>query len=204
MHYRRTTLSVKSSQLPPITNNGPGGRNFSILNPANIISLLRIPLAFAVAAVYPNSFWAAVFLLLAALSDWIDGVVARRMKLENPLGAILDPACDKIFVAILLIFFYATNVIDTTFLVIFFLRDLYLLAGFLVLGVMVLFDFRRLHLEYKARVSGKVVTIVQFCSLFAIVSQLPYSWWLAYLLVGASVVSMIDYTRHALKQLRKK
>ncbi|MBI5397861.1 CDP-alcohol phosphatidyltransferase family protein [Candidatus Woesearchaeota archaeon] len=179
-------------------------RRIPFFNPANILSLLRIPLAFAVIAVYPSPFWAAVFLSLAALSDWLDGVVARRMKLENPVGAMIDPICDKIFVAILLIFFYLTNIIDTTFLVIFFLRDIYLLAGFLVLGFALSFDYRRSRLEYKARVPGKVVTIVQFCILFAVVAQLPYSWWLMYVLVGASVVAIIDYTRHAVKQLRKK
>ncbi|HEU0277443.1 MAG TPA: CDP-alcohol phosphatidyltransferase family protein [Rhodanobacteraceae bacterium] len=44
---------------------------------------------------------AAVF-LLAALTDWLDGYLARRMKLTSAFGAFLDPVADKLMVAVTL------------------------------------------------------------------------------------------------------
>lgn len=39
----------------------------------------------------------------AAATDWLDGFLARRMNIESPFGAFLDPVADKLMVAITLI-----------------------------------------------------------------------------------------------------
>lgn len=39
----------------------------------------------------------------AAWTDWLDGFLARRLKIESPFGAFLDPVADKLMVAITLI-----------------------------------------------------------------------------------------------------
>jgi len=40
---------------------------------------------------------------LAAVSDWLDGYLARRLKLGSPLGRMLDPIADKLLVGALLV-----------------------------------------------------------------------------------------------------
>jgi len=40
---------------------------------------------------------AAIF-VIAAISDWLDGWLARRLGVESPLGALLDPIADKLLV----------------------------------------------------------------------------------------------------------
>jgi CDP-diacylglycerol---glycerol-3-phosphate 3-phosphatidyltransferase len=34
--------------------------------------------------------------VFAAMTDWLDGYLARRMNLSSPLGAFLDPVADKV------------------------------------------------------------------------------------------------------------
>ncbi len=43
--------------------------------------------------------WAALLLLIMAVSDFLDGRIARRLKVVSPLGIFLDTISDKIFVA---------------------------------------------------------------------------------------------------------
>jgi CDP-diacylglycerol--glycerol-3-phosphate 3-phosphatidyltransferase len=45
---------------------------------------------------------AAVVFLLAAFTDWLDGYLARRLKLTSAFGAFLDPVADKLMVAVTL------------------------------------------------------------------------------------------------------
>ena len=42
---------------------------------------------------------ATVIFIFAALTDWLDGFLARRMKQESAFGQFLDPVADKLIVA---------------------------------------------------------------------------------------------------------
>ena len=46
---------------------------------------------------------AAVVFILAAITDWLDGYLARRMGLMSSFGAFLDPVADKLMVATALV-----------------------------------------------------------------------------------------------------
>jgi len=78
------------------------------LNIPTILTVARILLLPVILAVfYMEASWArplccAIF-LVAAITDWLDGYLARRWNIESEFGAFLDPVADKLMVATVLI-----------------------------------------------------------------------------------------------------
>ncbi|SMX24557.1 CDP-diacylglycerol--glycerol-3-phosphate 3-phosphatidyltransferase [Boseongicola aestuarii] len=78
-------------------------------NLPNILTLLRLIAAPGLVIMFlyftrPYADWFALFLFVtAALTDWIDGYLARAWKQETKLGAMLDPIADKAMVVIALL-----------------------------------------------------------------------------------------------------
>jgi len=44
-------------------------------------------------------FWAGLAFMIAAITDWFDGYLARKLNVSSKLGAFLDPVADKLIVA---------------------------------------------------------------------------------------------------------
>lgn len=71
------------------------------------LTLFRILLLPVMVAVFywqfpGHNITAAVVFLLAAITDWLDGYLARRLDLTSAFGAFLDPVADKLMVAVTL------------------------------------------------------------------------------------------------------
>tara|TARA_B100000780_G_scaffold272121_1_gene233899 strand:- start:50 stop:706 length:657 start_codon:yes stop_codon:yes gene_type:complete len=75
----------------------------------NILTTIRLIAAPMVAVMFlflarPYADWAALILFVgAALTDWLDGFLARAWMQESKLGAMLDPIADKAMVVIALV-----------------------------------------------------------------------------------------------------
>lgn len=79
--------------------------NWNLPNILTLTRVLCIPLLVAV-FYFAGSFAglaAAVIFVLAAITDWLDGWLARLLKQESEFGAFLDPVADKLIVATALV-----------------------------------------------------------------------------------------------------
>ena len=80
----------------------------------NILTLLRITMIPVLVIVFylPGKWMpllcAAIF-GLAAVTDWLDGFLARRLKQQSVFGAFLDPVADKLMVAVALVLLVEAN-----------------------------------------------------------------------------------------------
>lgn len=67
----------------------------------NLLSLLRILMIpifmyyYFTAETQVDFYWVAFIVLLSAVTDWLDGVIARKYNMITDLGKLLDPAADK-------------------------------------------------------------------------------------------------------------
>ena len=94
-----------------------------LFNTPNLLTFLRIALIPAfIVAYYLARPWAHVLatglFILAALTDWLDGYLARRLEQTSPFGAFLDPVADKLMIAAALVLLVAdpyvqAHVMDT-------------------------------------------------------------------------------------------
>jgi len=66
----------------------------------NLVTLSRLVLAVVMFVFIDQKQWSAALFILAvaAFTDWLDGWLARRMKLTSALGRILDPLVDKVWI----------------------------------------------------------------------------------------------------------
>lgn len=78
------------------------------MNIPNAFTLFRILLIPVLVAVFylPYSWTgiaAAAIFTIAAITDWFDGYLARKLDQATPFGAFLDPVADKLMVAVALV-----------------------------------------------------------------------------------------------------
>ena len=73
----------------------------SLPNYLTIFRLCAVPILLLLFPfdVEPLQLFCAALFCVAAFTDWLDGVLARRLSLESKLGAILDPLADKMLTA---------------------------------------------------------------------------------------------------------
>jgi phosphatidylglycerophosphate synthase len=155
----------------------------------NIISSSRVLLA-AGFVVVPNPDTRLGLVGLAAATDFLDGWLARRAKWTTRWGALIDPIADRVFALVAVSTFLFTGALSTAGYFVMISRDLMTAVGFLVARAVTWLR----PVQFKARFSGKLVTVLQLVT-FAALLRFPAWVGRCLWLVGiASAYSIIDYT----------
>ena len=129
----------------------------------NMLSLARIALIPPVISIYMHGHYVAagIILIASALTDSLDGFIARRFNQITSLGKVLDPIADKLTqfaVAICLCFSY-TALIPLAIV---------LTAKELAMAVMGFLLLRRGQEPFSARWWGKIASFVFYISVIVI------------------------------------
>jgi phosphatidylglycerophosphate synthase len=127
---------------------------------------------------------------LAAITDFLDGWLARRANWATRWGAIIDPIADRVFALVAVTTFLVMGSLSTTEYFVMISRDVMTAVGFLVARAV---SWLR-PVELKARMPGKIVTVLQLLT-FAALLKLPQVVRPLIWLVGiASAIAIVDYT----------
>jgi CDP-diacylglycerol--glycerol-3-phosphate 3-phosphatidyltransferase len=170
---------------------------------ANQLTLLRIILIplFVIVFYLPVT-WAymacAVIFTVAAVTDWLDGYVARKYNQSTSFGAFLDPVADKLMVAIALLLLVSIHHDSAWFVA----------AAAIIVGREIIISALRewmAELGQRASVAvsfiGKIKTTLQMGSIIILLTNIPALYTLGYIaLAGAAILtlwSMVLYLRAA-------
>lgn len=155
----------------------------------NIISLSRVLLAIAFVAVRHTDA-RLIVVALAAGTDFLDGWVARRAHSWTRWGALIDPFADRVFAVVAVSFFLVTGGLSVIGLLVMLSRDTMTAVGFIVARLV---PWLR-PVQFKARMSGKIVTTMQFLTFIALLAIPAWVTPLLWIVGFTSAYSIGDYT----------
>lgn len=161
----------------------------------NLLSLGRLAAA-------PYLFWllrlqqwnsALMVIVLAAVSDFLDGFLARRWQVNSPFGEALDPIADKALLSGAFIALWLAGPVEGWVASVVLGRDALILlfaAGALI--------FSKKLRRFPPSLLGKISTAVQIALVIAIVSQMPQAIQILKWATAAFTLSSgVDYARLA-------
>ncbi len=130
----------------------------------NLLSLFRIiVLPIIIVLIYQETssafFWSIVLLILALVSDFLDGHLARRLNEKTLVGSFLDPFADKILVAGLLLVFVLRGSFSIWILTFFIFRDIFV---FIIRWFASHYNFRVYEQWHSSLMTSSQVGIVLF------------------------------------------
>ena len=186
---------------------------FNIPNLITWLRILLIPLFIgifyisdAALSIHHKNLLATAIFAVAAISDWLDGYLARTLNQTSAFGAFLDPVADKLMVAAALIILVNLGRADA-------------LIAFIIIGREIAVSALR---EWMAKIGaaksvavsflGKIKTISQMAAILLLLyhdkllseadAQL-IGTWLIYIAAILTLWSMVYYLRKAIPQVGK-
>ncbi len=182
---------------------------FNLPNTLTWIRIILIPvlgLMFLLPEAWSNPIAAFVF-ALAAITDWLDGYLARRWQQTSTFGAFLDPVADKLIVAVALIVVltgeasvtvaFPVAVIIGREIAVSALREWMAEIG------------QRTHVSVG--LMGKIKTVAQMVAITLLLYEAPllglsmftFGLWLLYLAAVLTIYSMVIYLHAAWQALKE-
>ena len=152
----------------------------------NILSVFRMVLVPVFVVVFFNDhsefrIFAVLVFGVAGISDILDGIIARKFQAQSKLGKILDPLADKLMTFAAIICITITRPILFWAVCVFFVKELLMGIGGLILH-------RKGHEELpSSNVIGKASTVTFFAVLILLMLFQNLHDWVAMLMISAAI-----------------
>jgi cardiolipin synthase len=130
--------------------------------------------------------YALVFFMIAAVSDALDGFLARKMKAQSELGAYLDPLADKLLFLCTFVALSYLNAIPFWFAVLSISRDV-----FIVLGYYVARKIYKIEMEVRPLFISKVNTFVQSVLVVSFLFFLSFGLFDSWIFLGLNLLIVL-------------
>jgi len=172
-----------------------------MLNLPNLLSVSRIiSVPLLIILLIDQLFaWALLLFVVAAVTDAVDGLLARLLHQRTTLGSYLDPVADKLLTASSFTVLALLNILPGWLAVIVISRDVIIL-----LGLMILFLTSRFP-EIQPSVTSKVTTVFQLGTVIAALSS-KFSFSIPFVLefliwatALATIISGLQYIGKGIK-----
>jgi cardiolipin synthase len=120
---RVTAAGGRADQVPPrrpvpdhqprpaVSRDDHPDRVLTVPNALSVLRLAGVPLFLWLLLGPHADGWAVVVLAVAGATDWADGKLARALDQSSRLGALLDPAADRLYIVATLIAFVLRDVV---------------------------------------------------------------------------------------------
>lgn len=166
------------------------------MNTPNKLTLLRVIMipffvVFMLADLGSWSKWAALIVfVVASMTDWLDGYLARRDHLVTDFGKFMDPLADKLLVCSAMICLVEMGRLSAWIVIIIIGRE-FIISGFRLIasdnGIVI-----------AASYWGKIKTVCQMIMIILLIADLGSSFAVAeqiliYLSLALTVISLADY-----------
>ena len=143
------------------------GRIWTVPNQITLLRLGFLPI-FLILISYEDYRWALAVLVVAGLSDGIDGLLARKLNQRSLLGAYLDPIADKLLLSSSFVILAMKKEIAWWLTIIVLSRDTLILVVAVV--IILIFGYR----PFPPSILGKATTMLQIVLVFTIVLSAAY------------------------------
>ena len=170
---RRSTLAEDAVNLP------------NLLTMGRVVMTSRLPLVFLGTDTRRGGFWATIVFTLAAITDLLDGYLARKLNVVSVLGKLLDPLADKLIVMASLVWMVPMGRIPAWVVVLLLGRDIAVTGLRSVAaseGVVI-----------AAGEEGKAKTALQMIGIICLILGYPYR--LTYLGIDLGLVDLVHVGR---------
>jgi cardiolipin synthase len=171
------------------------GRVLTVPNQLTFLRLGFLPF-FIVLMIYERYSWALLILVLAALTDGMDGLLARSLNQKTALGSYLDPIADKLLLSSSFVVLALEAQISWWLTILVLGRDVLILTTAAV--ILLVSGYR----QFPPSIYGKVTTGAQILLVFVVLSaevfQLPVleimRQFLSYVVATFTVFSGFHYS----------
>jgi cardiolipin synthase len=117
---------VQAGTQPEVPSAGPTtDRVVTVPNALSLLRLLGVPL-FLWLVLQEHDGWAVAVLMVSGFTDWLDGKLARAWNQMSKLGALLDPAADRLYILATLIGLTVRDVVPLWLTLVLVGRDVFL------------------------------------------------------------------------------